>query len=103
MNEFPEALLGRTIERKPSQADRPDIQIILSPLESKESVMREFCTRCGMIAEVNVSFLDENNIPHNDINDGDYLETDACPDCPDKTPIDTERKLRIRNISEFIS
>ena len=56
-----------------------------------------------MIAEVNVSFLDENNIPHNDINDGDYLETDACPDCPDKTPIDTERKLRIRNISEFIS
>jgi hypothetical protein len=103
MKEFPDMLIGRTIERKSEAKDRPDIETILSPLESKESVAREFCVKCGMIAEVNGTFLDENGLSRNDLHDGDYLETDSCPDCPNQ-PIDDEpREIRIRNIRGLTS
>ncbi len=103
MKEFPDMLLGRTIERKPSPKDRPDIEIILSPLESEESVAREFCVKCGTIAEVNEAFLDENGFSGNSLGGGDYLETNGCPDCPDQPTDGEPKKIRVRNIREFTS
>lgn len=103
MKEFPDILIGRTIERKSEPKDRPDIKIILSPLESKESVAREFCTKCGTIAEVNEAFLDENGFSGNSLGEGDYLETNSCPDCPDRPADDGPRKIRVRNVREFTS
>lgn len=103
MKEFPDIFIGRTIERKPGPKDRPDIEIILSPLESKESVAREFCVKCGMVAEVSEAFLDENSLSRSDIGEGDYLETSSCPDCPDRPTDDQPRKIRIRNVREFTS
>lgn len=103
MKEFPDMFIGRTVERKPEPKAQPDIDIILSPLESKESIAREFCMKCGMIAEVNEAFLDENGLSRDSIGDGDYLETDSCPDCPDGRSDEEPRKIRIRNIREFTS
>lgn len=102
MNKFPEIAFGKTLERKPEQGTHPDPEVILHPLESEESIAREFCTRCGITAEVTEKFLKNKGVDPENLHSGDYLETDGCPDCQDDSRKEAGT-VRVRNIKEFAS
>ena len=102
MEKYNQIAFGQTTERTPEPGTHPDPERILARVESQDSVAREFCTKCGMIAEVTAQFLRERNISPETLGSGDYLETDGCPDCP--TAVEEKKgTIRIRNIKEFAS
>ncbi len=102
MHEFPTIAFGQTTEREPESKQHPAAEVILSALESPESVAREFCTRCGMLAEINAAVLARKGFSPESLRAGDYLETNGCPDCPDQID-DTQRNVRLKNTREFAS
>ena len=102
MPEIPAIAFGQTTEHRTESHDHPEIEVILMAFESHESVAREFCTRCGTVAEIDAAILALNGFAPDTLRTGDYLETDGCPDCPDQTG-DTQRSVRLKNTRDFVS